>query len=289
MRVDAHQHFWDLDRGSYPWLDPDDHAPIYENFYPEHLKPQLHQAGIEQTVLVQAANSHEDTAAMLAYAKRFDWIGAVIGWVPLLEPELANQALDRYTAEPGFRGVRHLIHDEPDKDWIIREPVLESIELLEKRGLILELPAVFPRHLEHVPKLCETFPSLTLVIDHLAKPPVDDADAFGPWAEELKVCASYENVSAKVSGLNTVSPQDWSHRDIRPYIDVAIDAFGPDRLMFGSDWPVCLLQDPYQKVWQETQRALEHCAPEQLDAVLGTTAETTYRLEKQRAPDSRSV
>jgi L-fuconolactonase len=279
MKVDSHQHFWDLDQGSYPWLDPNNHTYIYKNFYPSQLEPELQDAGVDKTVLVQAANSDQDTAAMLEHAREFDWIGAVIGWVPLLDPYRTQKALDHYASESAFRGVRHLIHDEPDKDWIIQDTVLDSIELLADRGLILELPAVFPRHLEHVPKLASTFPSLAIVIDHLAKPPICDMAVFKQWGDELGACASFDNVFAKVSGLNTVAPRDWSHRDIRPYIDFAISTFGADRLMFGSDWPVCLLQDSYQKVWQQTQKTLEYCAQDEIDAVLGTTAQMIYGLK----------
>jgi L-fuconolactonase len=275
--IDTHQHFWDLQTGDYPWLSPA-FRPLYRTYTPEELEPQLRAAGVDQTVLVQAADSYADTDAMLAQADRFPWIGAVIGWVPLLEPSEAARALDRYMQHPRFRGIRHLIHDEADPDWVVQERVVEGLRVLAERGAIFEVVAVFPNHLKHVPALAERVPNLTMIVDHLAKPPIKDGQ-MEPWASQLAAAARYPNVYAKVSGLNTAAdPATWSATDLRPYIDVAIEHFGADRLMFGSDWPVCVLAGDYATVWRETNRALEGRTPQEREAILGGTAARVYRL-----------
>ncbi|WP_052889372.1 MULTISPECIES: amidohydrolase family protein [Thermogemmatispora] len=274
--IDTHQHFWNLAEVDYPWLTPES-GSIYRTFTPEELEPQLKAAGIAQTVLVQSANSYADTDSMLRLADRYEWIGAVIGWVPLWEPEEAARALEGYERHPRFRGVRHLIHNEPDPDWVIQDRVIEGLRLLEAHHLIFEVVAVFPNHLKHVPLLAEHLPQLQLVIDHLAKPPIREK-LWEPWASQLAAAASYPNVYAKISGLNTAAGPQWSAADLQPYIDFAIQCFGPERLMFGSDWPVCTLAGDYAQVWQETRRALARYSQAEQEAILSTTALRLYRL-----------
>ncbi len=275
--IDAHQHFWNLDRVAYPWLTPEA-GPLYRTYEPPELEPQLRDAGVDQTVLVQAANSYEDTDAMLDQADRYSWIGAVVGWVPLTEPEEAARALDRYARRPAFRGVRHLIHDEADPDWVVQERVIDGLQLLADRGLSFDVVAVFPVHLKHVPTLAARLPTLTLIIDHLAKPPIT-AREMEPWASQLAAAARYPNVYAKISGFSTVDdPATWSAADLRPYIDAAIERFGTDRLMVGSDWPVCTLAGDYQRVWTETNNALGGRTQAERDALLGGTAARVYRI-----------
>jgi L-fuconolactonase len=276
-KIDTHQHFWNLQTGEYSWLKPE-YGPLYRTYEPPELAPQLQAAGIDGTVVVQAANSYADTDAMLAQADSYPWIAAVIGWVPLLEPAEAASALDRYQKHPKFRGIRHLIHDEPDPDWVIQDTVLQGLRAVADRGLIFEVVAVFPNHLKHVPALAARFPNLTLVIDHLAKPPIKDG-TMEPWAGQLAAAARYPNVHAKISGLNTAAdPEHWSADDLKPYIDHAIDCFGAERLMFGSDWPVCVLAGDYARVWTETNRALAGRSDEEITALLGGTATRVYNL-----------
>jgi L-fuconolactonase len=152
MKVDTHQHFWNLSEVEYSWLVPA-YGPIYATFEPHDLEPQLKAAGIDKTVLVQSSNSYEDTASMLDHADHHDWIGAVIGWVNLLDPDETNKRIEMYKKHPKFRGIRHLIHTEPDPDWIMQAVVLESLRVLEQHGMVYEVVAVFPNHLKHVPKL----------------------------------------------------------------------------------------------------------------------------------------
>ena len=275
--VDAHQHFWNLDLVEYPWLTAE-LAPIRRTFEPPELEPQLKAAGIDRTVLVQAANSYADTDYMLRQADRYTWIGAVVGWVPLLEPAAAERALARYMNHRAFRGIRHLIHDEPDPDWIVQERVLQGLEVLAEAGLPFDFVAVFPNHLKHIPTVAERVPALTIVVDHLAKPPLRSG-ALERWAADMAAAARYPNVYAKISGLNTAAEwETWTAEDIKPAIDRAIDLFGVNRLMFGSDWPFGTLAGDYAKVWAETNRALAGRSQEELDALFGGTAAAVYGI-----------
>ena len=278
LRIDTHQHFWNLSKVEYAWLVPA-YGPIYATFAPKDLAPQLKAAGIDKTVLVQSANSTEDTVSMLTQAEEHDWIGAVVGWVPLYDQAEAIKLLDRYGRHPKFRGVRHLNHEEADPDWLVRKDVLAGLKQLEARGLSLDVVAIFPKHLNHVPALARHAPNLKIVIDHLAKPPIKDKQ-INAWAEAMQAAAQFPNVYAKVSGLNTAADwETWSAADLKPYIDKTIDLFGADRCMFGSDWPVAILAGDYAKVWRETNAALRSRSQKEIDAILGGTAQKVYRIE----------
>jgi L-fuconolactonase len=277
VKVDVHQHFWRLDEVAYPWLVPA-YGPIYATFEPQQLAPQLRAAGIDKTVLVQSANSYADTASMLVHSDYNDWIAGVIGWVDLLNPDQCAKDIEMFKQHPKFRGMRHLIHTEADPDWIVRDVVIESLKVLAAHDMICEVVAVFPNHLKHLPTLSERVPTLKMVIDHLAKPPIKDKQ-MSPWSDQMKAAAQNPNVYAKLSGLNTAAdPATWSAADLKPYIDFAVDCFSPQRLMFGSDWPVCILAGDYHKVWTETNTALASYSPAERDAMLGGTAMQFYRL-----------
>ncbi|WP_113704558.1 amidohydrolase family protein [Nonomuraea lactucae] len=255
MIVDAHQHFWDLETGEYPWLTPE-LGVLHRTYRPEDLRPELAAAGVEATVLVQAADSYAETDALLALADAHDFIAAAVGWVPLARPAEAAEALARYRRHPKFRGVRHLIHDEPDPDWVVQETVLESLGLLAEAGLAFDVVSLLPRHLDHVVTIAERHPTLKIVIDHLSKPRIKDRE-WEPWASQLTRAAAFPLVHAKVSGLVTEADQaNWTVEDLRPYVEHAIQAFGPERLMAGSDWPVALLASDYQTVWRVTSALL---------------------------------
>ncbi|GMA60747.1 amidohydrolase family protein [Alicyclobacillus fastidiosus] len=277
MKVDAHQHFWNLDKVEYPWLGPS-YGPIYRTFEAPELEDQVKAAGIDKTVVVQAMDSYEDTHYMLDTASRFEWIGGIVGWVPLNNPDEAGRKLEEFTKNPLFKGIRHLIHEEQDPDWVIREEVIEGLKILASFGIPFDVVAVFPNHLKHVPTLAEKVPGLKMVIDHLAKPPIKDK-SMEPWASQLARAAEYPQVYAKVSGLNTAADwETWSANDLKPYIEFAVEKFGANRLMFGSDWPVATLAGDYNKVWLETNKALEGLSRLEIDAILGKTAVEFYRI-----------
>ena len=279
MNVDAHHHFWNPAREPMPWMQPD-HAAIDRAFAPDDLKPLIAACGIASTVLVQAACSDADTNSMLVQARRHEWIGAVTAWVALEVPGVARARLDELATEPKLRGIRHLIHDEPDAHWILRPRVLEGLAILQDRALILELPCVFPRHLGDVPELAQRFPELTIVIDHLGKPPIGTPE-MRRWETQIRLAAAAPNVAAKVSGLNTaLAARDWDAGDLRPSVEVAFDCFGPERLMIGSDWPVSLLNGSYERVWAETSSAVAAVAGPDAGLVLGGTAARLYGLDE---------
>ncbi len=279
MIVDSHQHFWNPDEVYYDWLVPA-YGPIYRTFEPAELAPQLAAAGVDRTVLVQSACNFEDTEAMLAQAAEHEWIGAVVGWVPLYAHKLAEKALDRFMAEPWFKGVRHLIHEEADPDWLVRPEVIDGLKILEERGLTYDVVAVHPLHLRHVPALARACPDLTLIIDHLAKPPIASGEYAG-WKDDMRAAAEFPNVHAKVSGLNTAADwATWTAADLLESIGYAVEVFGTERLLFGSDWPVAVLAGDYAKVWRETNRALDELgiAGAGRAAILGDNAAALYGI-----------
>ena len=273
LKIDAHQHYWKLSEVDYPWLIPD-YGPIYGTFTPEQLRPQVQAAGIDKTVLVQSADSYEDTASMLVKADYNEWIGAVVGWVNLLDPDETGKRLEMYQKNPKFVGMRHLIHTEADGDWVVQDVVLESLRILAERGLTFDVVAVFPNHLKHVPTLAEKVPDLKMVIDHLAKPPVGQTES--PWFEQMAAAAESPNVYTKLSGQ--FDNPEWTVDDVRPYVDFALEQFGANRIMFGSDWPVCTLGGSYASVVENTRALLSGLSEAEQAAVWGGTAVSFYGL-----------
>lgn len=278
--VDSHQHFWIQDTADYPWLI-EEYGPIFRDFLPAELEPQLAAAGVTETVIVQAANTYKDTESMLAQAAEFDWATGVVGWVPLTDKAEAARKLDEaWLNHPAFCGVRHLNHEEDDPAWIVRDDVIAGLAELESRDLAFDVVAVFPEHLEHVPTIAKARPGLRIVIDHLAKPPIG-SENMGVWKDQMSKAAHFPNVHAKVSGLNTaVGKEDWDAGDLVASIGHTLELFGVDRMMFGSDWPVAILAGTYQKVWDETVAALDLLGlnDNEQSAVLGETAVNVYRL-----------
>jgi L-fuconolactonase len=275
--VDAHQHVWNLDRVSYPWLTPE-YGPICRTFELDELEPQLKRGGVDATILVQAADSYDDTEYMFEVAENYGFVAGVVGWVPLTDPDEAAEALDLFERNPRFKGVRHLIHEESDPDWLLQDTVMESLKLLAQKNMTFDVVAVLPRHLEHVSTIAERIPDLRLVIDHLAKPPIKEG-GWEPWASLIAGAAEHPNVCGKVSGLNTAAdPESWSAKDLKPYIDHTLEHFGATRLMFGSDWPVAILAGDYQKVWEETNETIADLDRPEKEAILGGTAISFYEL-----------
>jgi L-fuconolactonase len=256
--VDSHVHLWDLGRSPYPWMTGAFGA-IGHTFEPAELEVELQAAGVHRAILVQADNSRADTELMLELAAAHGWIAAVVGWTDLERPGALR--LD------GLAGVRDLVHSMRDPGWLLRPRVLESLRMLAERDLVFELPDSYPGFLRLVPELAEAAPGLTIVVDHLGKPPPDD---LAPWAAQLRAAAEPPSVVAKVSGL-------WHLDDARPAFEVALDAFGPDRLMYGSDWPVANLGGGYGRVWEQTLALVDET---NRDAILGGTAWRVYGLRR---------
>ena len=274
MAIDAHHHLWDLETGEYDWPTAAE-AAIHRSFMPDDLAPELGPAGIDATVIVQATDSLADTDAMIGAAEHHPWIAGVVGWVPLADRGAAERALG---ARRGWiRGIRHLIHWERDPDWLLRSEVQPGLDLLAAEGLPFDVVAVFPDHLPLVPQVAAAHPDLVLVIDHLAKPPFR-ADGWDAWVDALQRAAQQPRVFAKVSGLDTAAGPGWTVPELRPAWDIALEAFGPERLLFGSDWPVCRLVSTYGQVVSAAREFVSELSPSEQERVLGGTARAVYGL-----------
>lgn len=277
--VDAHHHLLAPDRIDYPFLQflPDlrrdlDHAD---------LRPLVAEAGVDATVCVQAADSEDETAFMLEQQGEADFIAGVVGWVPLDDPDATAAALARHGgAAPGaLVGIRHLIHDEPDEDWIVRTPVLESLGLLADAGLAFDLSAFTPRHLEHVGTIAAAAPELDLVVCHFGMPPADDGSgqSWEPWATRFAEAARHERCAVKVSGLDMYRGGCDTER-FRPYFDHALRHFGVERMIWASNWPVSLQLRGYRELLDTARAVLAGCTARERDAIFGGNANRIYRL-----------
>jgi L-fuconolactonase len=274
--IDAHLHLWNTERLRYEWLQRPENAAINRTFGFGDFISRATAAGVDRAVLVQADDSAADTEAMFEVAAAHPEIAGVVAWVPLDRPDRAAAQLGRLRARPGFAGIRNLIHDQPDPDWLLRPPVGEGLALLERRGIPFDVICVLPRHLSHVPVLSERYPALRMVLDHLSHPPFGGADT-SEWRTQITAAARNPLVFAKVSGLYPPGPS-WTADDLRDVVEFAFELFGPDRLMFGSDWPVAELGGGYAKVRAELWKLFDQLPPAGRDAVLGGTAARFYAL-----------
>lgn len=274
LRVDAHHHVWDLSSGLYDWPTSAEPA-IHRTVTADELASELARAGIEATVLVQAADSLADTDAMLAAQDQHPWIAGVVGWLPLDDPQGLARELDMRRGR--LNGMRHLVNSEADPEWLLRPEIQPGLALLSEAGLPFDVVAVFPEHLRLVPAVAAAHPEMTLVIDHLAKPPFR-ADGWSEWVAQMQRAAALPNVRAKVSGLDTAAGPGWTVDELRPAWDVALDTFGPQRLIFGSDWPVCLLVSSYGDVVAATRALAAELTSAEQERVFGGTAVEVYRL-----------
>ena len=281
--VDSHQHFWQVGHFDYPWMSPDVEV-LYRDYLPPTLEPILKDCGVAQTVLVQASNSLAETYWLLNLAERYPFIAGVVGWVDLTDPGM-EQELEVLTVNPKFKGVRHLVESEPADDWLVQPSVLDGLRVLERHHVSYDL-LVHTRHLKHVETVAETCPKLRLVIDHMAKPPVASGEVT-EWAKELEQVATYANISCKLSGLVTeANLMSWRTDDLRPFIERALEFFGPQRMMFGSDYPVCLRAASYSRVLESFQSLLEGLDDGARNRIFGGNATEFYRLGQTRSVDS---
>lgn len=277
--IDSHQHFWELHRFNYSWLDAPQLAPIRRNFLPADLAPLLPPAGIQKSIFVQTQHNRAESRWVLRLAGQYDFIAGVVGWVDLASPDCERQLVE-LRQNPKFVGVRHVTQDEPDENFIVRDEVLAGLAVLEKHGVPFDL-LFYVQHLRHAATLARRFPGLPLVIDHMAKPRIQAGETAG-WIDDLRAAARFPNVFCKLSGL--VTEADWSHwqpTDLRPYVRAALDCFGPQRCMFGSDWPVCLLAGSYQAVIEALRDCVADLSPGDRESLFGQTAAEFYRLPLQ--------
>ncbi|GLU35600.1 amidohydrolase family protein [Trinickia caryophylli] len=274
--VDAHQHFWALARGDYGWLTPE-LVPLYRDFGPSDLAPLARAAGIERSVVVQAAPTVEETRYLLELARQAPSVAGVVGWVPLDEPGCPALIAELARA-PKFKGVRPMLQDLPEDDWIATRPLDAAIEALIEHGLVFDA-LVFARHLPFLQTFAERHPRLRIVVDHGAKPAIRDAEAgWHPWAERIAALARLPQIYCKLSGLVTEASAEWDDETLAPYVAHLLEHFGPRRLMWGSDWPVVDLRGGYDAWHSSAQRLTQALAREDREAIFGGTASICYRL-----------
>jgi L-fuconolactonase len=275
--IDAHQHFWQRGKFKDAWLDEPQHQPISGSYLPEHLAPLLKQCGIDGSVFVQTQHDLGENRWALDLAKKNPFILGVVGWVDLASADCEKQLLE-FKADPKFVGIRHITQGEPDDDFIVRDDVVRGLQVLEKHRVPFDL-LFYVKHLKHAATLARKLPELPMVIDHLAKPRIKEHRTDG-WIDHLKAAANFPNVSCKLSGMVTEADwKGWTPKDLKPFVQVALEAFGPDRCMFGSDWPVCLLAAPYPSVVAALREALGPISDAERAKIFGGTAEKFYGLK----------
>jgi len=277
MTVDAHLHIWDLERSGYSWLTPE-MGPLYATFTPEQARDELDTAGVDTAVLVQAEDSERDTELMLEAAVSHRWIAGVVGWVQLEDPATAEHQLDRRQEHPRFCGVRHLVHDDPRDHFLSLPEVRRSLRLLAERGVPLDVPDAWPRHLAATAELAAAIDELVIVVDHLGKPPFSGAD-WDRWRATLAEVAARPNTVAKISGLQ-MPGRPFTAAEVRPAWDAALEHFGPSRLMWGSDWPLTVLTGGYARAWDTMSSLVSELSPDEQAEILARTATSVYGLSQ---------
>ncbi|KMM86166.1 L-fuconolactonase [Pseudomonas taetrolens] len=271
LRLDAHQHFWRYDTASYPWIGQDMPC-LRQDFQPDDLRPLLDAAGFDGCIAVQARACESETDQLLLLAERYPWIRAVVGWVDLCASDL-EQSLERWAQAPALRGFRHQLQDETSPAGFMQKAEFQrGLATLQRQGLVYEV-LVKAKDLGAVTALCHQHDRHHLVLDHLGKPDVQGND-LNAWAKQLAPLAALSHVSCKLSGLITEAHwQHWHNAQLTPYLETALELFGPERLMFGSDWPVCLLASDYQATCSLVGSVSQHAA------IWGETACRVYNIE----------
>ncbi|WP_330461105.1 amidohydrolase family protein [Streptomyces sp. NBC_00820] len=279
MTVDAHHHVWDLSVRDQDWIRSPELRSLRRNFTLVELRPQARAAGVDRTVLVQTVTAAEETPELLALADAHDLVAGVVGWTDLTSPRIAEE-LARLRELPGgtrLKGIRHQVQSEPDPRWLFRADVRRGLTAVAETGLVYDL-VVLPHQLPACVEAAAALPQLVFVLDHLGKPPIA-SDAREPWAAALHALAALPNTVAKLSGLVTEADHaSWTQDGLRPFTETALDAFGPDRLMFGSDWPVCTLAATYADVHSVARELTAGLDETERQALFEETATRVYGL-----------
>jgi len=263
MLADTHVHIWDFNRAEYAWLEGNT-SILNRTYSIEELETERFEIGIKKGILVQAANNFEDTDWMLHVAVNTDWIAGIVGWLPLIDPDATLKALQKkYGKENYFKGVRHLIHDERDPEWLLQPQVINSLQILADHNIPYDVVGVLPEHIETALQVAAKVPELRMVFDHLNQPPIASKEQFGKWGELMKEAAQHKNFYAKISGLGTTAQEaaNWTSDDIKPYVAFALQQFGTDRCFLGGDWPVSLLAGSYTNAWKNYRTVIDELLP----------------------------
>jgi len=274
MNIDSHQHFWRYDEAQYPWISKG--SPLHRDWLPDDLAPLLAKAGLDGSVAVQARQTLTESRWLLELAGRHPLVKGVVGWVDLRSEQVARQ-LAEFTRHPKFVGVRHVVQDEADDQFMLRPDFLRGIAQLKQFDLTYDI-LIFPKQLPAAIELAKRFPEQPFVLDHIAKPLIKD-DVISPWREQIRELAKCGNVLCKVSGMVTEANwTGWQPDDFKPYLDIVFEAFGEDRLMFGSDWPVCQLAGSYEQVHRLVQDYVRPLPSRARRKILGENAVRFYGL-----------
>jgi L-fuconolactonase len=279
MKIDSHQHFWNYSEAEYPWIPKD--SPLHRDWLPADLQPLLAKTGIEGSIAVQARQTVEESRWLLNLADHYPLIKGVVGWVDLRSEKVEEQ-LAGLSKHPKFVGVRHVVQYEPDVNFMLRPEFQRGLGKLKQFKLTYDI-LIYPKQLPAAIALAKAFPDQPFVLDHIAKPLIKDG-IVSPWREQIRELATLRNVLCKVSGMVTeANPANWKPADFKPYLDVVFDAFGEDRLMFGSDWPVCLLVASYEKAFELVDDYARPLSREARDKFFGGNAARYYRVANDRS------
>ena len=281
MIIDSHQHFWKYDARQYPWIPKG--SPLQRDWLPADWQEEAQHVGVGGSIAVQARQTLEESRWLLQLADENPDIKGVVGWVDLRSENVGAQ-LAEFSRHPKFVGVRHVVQDEPDDDFMLRPDFLRGIGMLNEFKLTYDI-LIFPKQLPAAIELVHRFPNQPFVLDHIAKPFIKDG-ILSPWQERIRELAKAPNLVCKLSGMVTeAKPKAWSRDDFRPYLDVIFAAFGEDRLLFGSDWPVCLLSGAYEQVFNLLDDYLKQFSQKSRAKILGENAEKFYasRVRQTRA------
>ena len=276
MRIDSHQHFWVYDSGQYPWMT-DELGALRSDHLPNDLREEFDQVGLDGSVVVQARQSLEESRWLLELADQNELIKGVVGWVDL-RSESVEELLADFAAHPKFVGVRHVVQDEPDANFMLLPEFVRGIAKLKEFGLSYDI-LIFPKQLPAAIELVKQFPEQPFVLDHIAKPLIKDG-VVSPWDEQIRELSKFENLTCKVSGMVTEANWiGWQPTDFRPYLDVVFEAYGEDRVMYGSDWPVCKLAGSYGQVYGLAEEDVRSFSAEAREKFFGGVASAFYGLK----------
>lgn len=276
MRIDAHQHFWKYNTSDYSWIS-DQMEVLKRDFLPDNLFHELKGINFDGSIAVQARQSLEETRWLLKIAGNYEFVRGVVGWIDLCSEDSEKQ-LNEFTKNKKFAGVRHVLQDEPDERFMLSNSFLKGIDILGKYNLVYEI-LILPKHLAIADKLVERFPGQKFVLDHIAKPLIKEG-TISPWKKEIQKLARHPNLSCKLSGMVTEADwKGWKRKDFVPYLDVVFEAFGPSRLMIGSDWPVCTVSSSYNKTLEIVIDYIKNFSQTDRDMILGNNAMRIYKLQ----------
>jgi L-fuconolactonase len=274
LKLDSHQHFWKYSDAEYGWIED---STLRRDFLPDDLHKELKGAGIDGSISVQARQTIGETEWLLSLAERNSFLKAVVGWVPLTSPSVEGD-IEKFAARKKLKAVRHVVQDEKDDRYILRDDLNAGVSLLDKHGLAYDI-LIFECHLPYAIQFVDRHPKQRFILDHIAKPRIRDG-AVQPWRDNLREMAKRPNVWCKISGVVTEADhQKWTEAQVRFYIDTAIDAFTPKRIMFGSDWPVCLSATTYKNWTELMHRATKNLSASERDSIFGGAAAAAYRIE----------